>query len=59
LKPKVLILLTLALLIFSTPVLVNLTVPMPKLNGAFWGIAKNRSPLQPCGDPVDDPEIPH
>ena len=59
LKLKVLILLILALLVFSTPVLVNLNVSMPKPNGALWGITKNHSSLQPCGDPVDDPEIPH
>jgi hypothetical protein len=53
LKLKVLILLTLALLVFSTPVLVNLNVSMPKPIGALWGITKNHSPLQPCGDPVD------
>lgn len=58
-KLKVFILLTLALLVFSTPVLVTLDVSTPKLNGAPWGIIKNDSPLQPCGDPVDDPEVPH
>jgi hypothetical protein len=59
LKLKAFILLTLALLVFSTPVLVTLNVSTPKLNGALWGITKNHSPLQPCGDPVEDPEFPH
>jgi len=60
LKLKIFILLTLALLVFTTPVLVTLNVSAPKLYGALWGITKNDSPLQPCGDPIDDePDLPH
>jgi hypothetical protein len=59
LKLKVFILLTLALLVFSTPILVTLNVSAPKFNGALWGIIKNGSPVKPCGEPVGDPEFPH
>jgi hypothetical protein len=59
LKLKALILLTLALFIFSAPVLVTVKVSSPKLNDALWNIVTNGLPLHPCGDPVEDPEIPH
>jgi hypothetical protein len=60
LKLKALILLTLALLAFSTPVLVTLNVSAPKLHGTSRGIINNiESSVHPCGDPVDDPELPH
>lgn len=59
-KLKAFILLTLALLAFSTPVLVTLNVSAPKLSGVLSGIIKNGSPPQPCGDPIDDePDFPH
>lgn len=58
-KLKVLILLTLALLAFSTPILVTLNVATPKFHGVVYDIAKNDSSVQPCGDPIDDPDFPH
>ena len=59
-KLKALILLTLALLAFSTPVLVTLNVSAPKLHSASSDIIKNvDSPMQPCGDPIGDTEFPH
>ncbi len=58
-KLKALILLALAVLVFSAPVLVTLNVSAPKLNDALWDIVTNGPPLRPWGDPVEDPEIPH
>jgi len=60
LKLRAAILLTLALLAFSTPMIVTLNVSAPKLNGASCGIIENvDSPVQPCGDPIGDPDFPH
>jgi hypothetical protein len=59
LKLKALILLALAVLVFSAPVFVTVNVSAPKLNGALCDIVTNGPPLHPFGDPVEDPEIPH
>jgi hypothetical protein len=59
LKLKALILLTLALFVFAAPVLVTVQVSSPKLDDALWNIVTNDLPPHPCGDPVEDPEIPH
>jgi hypothetical protein len=60
LKLRAAILLTLALLAFSTPMLVTLNVSAPKLHGASCGIVENvNPPMQPCGDPIDNPDFPH
>jgi hypothetical protein len=61
LELKIFILLTLTLLVFSTPILVTMNVSAPDFFGAPFNIIKNASsPVQPCGDPVeDDPDLPH
>jgi len=59
LKLKALVLLALALLAFSTSVLVTLDVSAPKFSSALWDVIKNDSSLQPCGEPINDPELPH
>lgn len=59
-KLRVFILLALALFAFSTPMLVTLQVSEPKIHGASYSIIRNaNSPLQPCGDPIDNPDFPH
>ena len=60
-KLKVFVLLTLALSVFSTPVLVTMNVSAQKFSDVSCNIIKNTSlPVQPCGDPIDDePDLPH
>jgi len=60
LKLRAAFLLALALLAFSTPMFVTLNVSAPKLHGASRGIIENVDvPVQPCGDPIDNPDFPH
>jgi len=60
LKLKVAFLLALALLAFGASMLVTLNVSAPKLNGVLYGITEDVGlPVQPCGDPVTDPDFPH
>jgi hypothetical protein len=59
LKLKALVLLALALLAFSIPVLMTLNASAPNLSSTLWDIIKNDSSLRPCGEPINDPELPH
>ena len=59
-KLKTFVLLALALLAFSTPMLVTMNVSAPKLHSVSYGTIKSINfPVQPCGDPIEDPDFPH
>jgi len=60
LKLRVAFLLALALLAFGTSILVSLDASMPRLHTVSYGFTGNVGlPVQPCGDPVDGPNLPH
>lgn len=59
-KLKVAFLLALALLASGSSVLISLNVSAPKLHDVLYGVTGDEGlPVQPCGDPVVDPDFPH
>lgn len=59
-RAKVAILLVLALFAFALNSTAALSLSAPKIYGASASpIEYNDPPAQPCGDPVDDGQIPH
>lgn len=59
-KLRVAFLLALALLAFGASMFVNLDASVPSLYAVSYSITRNVGlPLQPCGDPIGGPALPH